>query len=81
MFMLFCRDVVNQLKQRRVYDYCLKTKWIGASHKDYACLQCRRITSHLTPDGVRLKRVGKFVDKNAEERAIRALYFHAVADV
>ena len=66
---------MNQLKQRRVYGYCYKTKWIGVSHEDYACLQCRRIRSHLTLDGVRLKRVGKFVDKNAEEHAIRALYF------
>lgn len=70
-----CRDVVNQIKQRKLLAYCYKTKWITTRYEDYSCIQCNRIRSHLTLDGVRLKKVGAFVDKNAEERAIRSLYF------
>lgn len=41
------------------------------------CLQCDRISFLLTLYGLRLKRLGKFVDRNAEARTMRALYFQS----
>lgn len=64
---------MNQITQRRYFAYCYKTKW-NSTRACLGCLQCDRIRTHLTLDGVRLKRLGKFVDKNAEERTIQSLY-------
>lgn len=72
---LYCRHVVNQLKQRRTLFYCLQTKWVPVRYGNFECLQCKRIKTRLTLDGVRLKQQGKFVDKNHEARSIRVLYF------
>ena len=41
----------------------------------YECPQCQRIKSSLRLDGLILQLRGKSVDKNAEARTMRALYF------
>ena len=42
------------------------------------CMQCDALRMHLTLDGIRLKRLGVFVDKKAEERTIQSLYYFPV---
>ena len=68
---------MNQIKQRRYFGYCYKTKWIS-TRACMECMQCDALRMHLTLDGIRLKRLGVFVDKKAEERTIQSLYYFPV---
>ena len=69
------RYVVNQIKQLKELSYCRKTKWVHVQYEKYSCLQCPRIRTNLTLDGIRLKMKRRFVDKNQEEAKMRQLYF------
>ena len=69
------RNVVNQIKQLKELSYCRKTKWVHVQYEKYSCLQCPRIRTNSTLDGIRLKMKRQFVDKNQEEAKMRQLYF------
>jgi len=70
------RHAMSELQQRKDLTYCRKTKWIFVKNERFTCSQCKRVRhARLTLDGCRLKRQGKFVDKNAEDRQMKVLYF------
>ena len=66
------RRILNSLG---IVLYCDLTKWIALNDVIPPCAHCRRIRrTHLTLDGLRLKRNHFFVNKNKEERLIYEYY-------